>query len=343
MSETTSRTIPWLPIAGGGALLVGAVVLVLGITSASGAASDREEAESAAADQQSAVAAARRDLSDAVTALENAQAEGSQARADLQTAEATLEDTGATLAAVDSALEGLLDQIPAFVISASDLTAGAAAVVPGIEDLVAQRRSQVEAILAGDYREFNDLRSAYLEPAGTVAQELDDLATQFEGLPAVPLSEPYEYLGSSLEGSVPDEPQELDPPTGPAVITVELPGEIPCDPWGDGGCRYSWIAQFVESNWLDVTIDRIGIRYRRGSGYCTIGVAGESASEREWDDVNITVSANGTDSTSGSLVIDPSDECWPVRGGELLLRWEGTDGEGNRLSGRATAPLENPG
>jgi hypothetical protein len=340
MRRSKNRSTPWLPIVGAMAFLAGAAVLVLGLVSLSGATADREDAEATAADRRSVVEDARGDLSDAEAALSEARAEGIEARTDLQDAEATLEDTRAAAANAQYTLEDLRSRVPGFVAAAGDLTANAAALMPGIEDLASRLSAQAEAILGGDHPGFNELRAAYLDSAVAVAGELDALAGRFDDLPEMPI--PFRYDGSPLESDAPDELQTLDPPTGPAVITVELPDVIPCEPWGDGGCHYSWRAEFVESNWLAVTITKIGVRYRRGRYYCTIGYSGESTYEREWDEVDLWVPPGGSESEAGSLFIDPDNECWPIRGGELLIRWEGTDAEGNRRSGRGTASLESP-
>jgi len=343
MSPTPNRTVPWLPIGAAAVFLVAVVVLVLGLTSASGATSDRQDAESAVTVQRSAVEAAQRELSGAEAALQDARSDAADSRSNLDAVGVSLEEA---LSAKDVA-EALLSEIrvraPAFVSSAGEAIEHVEATTFELLELAAQQGSMIEAILAGDYRRSNDLYAAYLEPASAVAGDLNDLAARFDAFPDVPISDPEGYSGAAVRGRAPDDSLDLDPPTGPAVITVELPAEIPCTPRGDGGCQYAWTAEFIESNWLGVTIDRIGIRYRRGNMYCTIGYSDESVYEREWDDVLIRVTPNGTATTSNNLTMDPGDPCWPVRGGELLFRWEGTDAEGHRLSGRATAPLEPPG
>ena len=54
------------------------------------------------------------------------------------------------------------------------------------------------------------------------------------------------------------------------------------------------------------------------------------------------VPANGSDTYRRGIYLDRDGSCSYEIGGELLVRWEGTDAEGNRISGRATAPLEQP-
>jgi hypothetical protein len=157
-----------------------------------------------------------------------------------------------------------------------------------------------------------------------------------ESLPQISIGDPYQYDGPMVEPRVATEPLALDPPTGPAVVAVELPDQVGCSAWGNEGCHYQWTAKFVESNWLDATITRIGVRYRGGGGYCTVGGS-------EWHDVSVTVDANGDGTWSGALHVDRDAECRPVIGGDLLVNWKGTDADDNSLSGRATADLENPG
>jgi hypothetical protein len=309
-------------------VLIGLTVMVSGVVLALGARSDREDSEAAVAQQQGAVALAGQELTAAESDLEAAREDGAVAAAELSDSEAQRADTKATL-------EVARMEIPAFVAAVDAASASAAEVRSAIGELPAQGRTQVEALIALDYVAFNALRAQYAELTTSVAGQLDGYSSQMESLPHVSISNPYQYDGPTEEARVPTEPVALDPPTGAAVIAVELPDQLACDAWGNAGCHYQWTARFVESNWLDVTITRIGVRYRGGGGYCT-GVGSE------WVDVTLNVDANGDAGWSDQLHVDRDSECRPVIGGDLLVRWEGTDAEGNDLSGRITADLERP-
>ncbi len=329
MNSAPGRRISWLPIVGGAAVLIGFAVVVSGGMLALGARSDREDAEAAVAQQQGAVAVAEREFTATESDLEATKQDGAAAAAELSDSEAQRADTKATL-------DNLRMEILAFVGAVADAAASAADLHAAISELPALRRAQIEAFIALDYAAFNLLRLQYVEPTTLVAGQLEEFSSQMGSLPQVSISNPYQYDGPMVEARVPTEPAALDPPTGRAVIAVELPDQLACVPWGNAGCRYSWTARFVESNWLGVTITRIGVRYRGGGGYCIVG-------ESEWVDVSVNVDANGDATWSKQWSVDRDSECRPVIGGDLLFRWEGTDADGNDLSGRITADLERPG
>ena len=328
MNSAPDRHVPWLPILGGAVVLIGLAVILSGGMLASGARSDREDAEAAVAQQQGAVAVAEQELTAAEDDLEATKQDGAAAAAELSDSEAQRAETTATL-------DNMAMEIPAFVGAVADATASAADLHTAISELPALRRAQIEALLALDYAAFNPLRLQYVEPTTSVDGQLEEFSSQMESLPQISISNPYQYDGPMLEARVPTEPAALDPPTGRAVIAVELPEQLACVSWGNAGCNYNWTARFVESNWLGVTITRIGVRYRGGGGYCTVGGS-------EWVDVSVNVDANGDATWPGQLSVDRDGECRPVIGGDLLFRWEGTDADGNDFSGRITADLERP-
>ena len=329
MNDTTDRRILWLPIVGGPAALIGLAAMVLGGVLVLGARSDREDAEAAVARQQEAIALAEQELTTAEHDLEAADEDSAVAAGELGESEAQRSDTKA-------ALDLLRTELPAFVAAVAGVAESAGDVHPAIFEVVAQRRAQLETLLADDYAAFNALRLQYVEPATSVAGQLEGFSSQMESLPRISIGDPYQYDGPMVEPRAATEPVALDPPTGPAVVAVELPDQLGCNAWGNEGCHYQWTAKFVESNWLEATITRIGVRYRGGGGYCTVGGS-------EWNDVTVTVDANGDATWSGELHVDRDHECRPVIGGDLLVNWKGTDADGNGLSGRATADLENPG
>lgn len=329
MNSAPGRRIPWLPIVGGAAVLVGLAAMVVGGMLALGARSDRDDAEAAVAQQQGAVAVAEQELTAARSDLEAAKQDGAAAATELSDSEARRADTKATR-------DNLRMEIPVFVGAAADAAAGAADLHAATRELPALQRAQIEALIALDYAAFNSLRLHYVESITLVAGQLEQFSSQMGSLPQVAISDPYQYDGPMVGARVPTEPVALDPPTGGAVIAVELPDQLACVSWGNAGCRYSWTARFVESNWLGVTIARIGVRYRGGGGYCTVGGS-------EWVDVSVNIDANGDATWPGQLSVDRDAECRPVIGGDLLFRWEGTDADGNDFSGRITADLERPG
>jgi hypothetical protein len=127
------------------------------------------------------------------------------------------------------------------------------------------------------------------------------------------------------------------PPTGRAIIEATAGEEIPCTPWGNGGCRYEWTIVFTESNWLDVTIERLAVRYdERGGRSYWVSVDGE------WRDVTIRVPAGGTERYSGWVRTDADGDMHNIMGGKVKLRFRGTDAEGNSISGSVSAILVRP-
>lgn len=327
MSTSSERFGSRLLMAGAVIAVAGIGVGVAGLLSASTAESNLREAELAVTEASSHVAEAEADLEAADLAKESAD----QGTRDADTALAAAEADRNRARAVLSTLE---DEAPTYVDAAGELLASATETEFAAAQLVEMRRSQIEALDTADYADFNDRRQAYVGPAADVAIQLADFFTQVENLPELALPDPYRYDGPASEAMATREPVPLDPPTGPAVVAMTLPEQVPCVSWGNGGCNYSWKATIEESNWLEVTITRIGVRYRGGGGYCVIG--------GEWDDVSRVIEANGRTTWSGSLIEDRNGECAPVLGGDLLVRWEGTDAEGNSLSGRATADLAPP-
>ena len=307
--------------------VAGIAVAVAGFLAASAAASDLSDAEVAVAQIADEIAEAEKGLAEAESARETADADASEVTAQLAAAEDERSRARAMLNAV-------ADGAPVLVEAATDLLASAGDTQTALTGLVDLRNAQVEALLASDYSGFNDLSKSYVDPAAAATARLAAFFTQVEDLPAASLRDPYRYEGPAGDAMVASEPVPLDPPTGPAAVAMTLPEEVPCASWGNEGCSYSWTATIRESNWLQVTITRIGVRYRGGGGYCVVG--------DEWSDVSRLVEANGSTTWSGSLIEDRDGECAPIIGGDVLVRWEGTDGEGNTLSGRATADLASP-
>lgn len=307
--------------------LAGLATVVTGYLAASRAESARLDAERAVAAVEEEIAEAEADLAEAAAAREAASRDEAQANAELAAAEDERIRLRAELETLEDRVPGLVDAVATFVAQAEQ----ARTAVAGLVDL---RTGQAEALAAGDYSAFNDRMRAYAEPAGNVAAQVADFFIVAESLPVVTLRDPYRYDGPSGEAMVLGDPVPLDPPTGPAVVVMTLPEQIACQPWGNSGCRYSWEATIEASNWLEVTITRIGVRYRGGGGYCVVG--------DEWEDVTRSISPNGSTTWSAWLTEDRDGECAPVLGGDLLVRWEATDAEGNDLSGRATADLAAP-
>ena len=99
----------------------------------------------------------------------------------------------------------------------------------------------------------------------------------------------------------------------------------------------AWTVTFTETNWLDVTIERVAVRYdERGGRSYWISVDGE------WRDVSFTVPAGGTDTYSGWVRTDDDDDMRNIMGGKLKFRYRGTDAEGNAISGSVNAVLVRP-
>lgn len=327
MSQTRTSSRSWVLIVGLVLAVAGIATAVTGFLSASAAETDRIDAERAVAAVEEAIGGAEADLADAEATLEATHEAKDEATAELAATEEERDRLRAELTTLEN-------QAPDFVAATTDLLATAGETEAAVAALVARRRAQAEALAGDDFATFNDRLANYAQPAAQAAAQLTGFFSQAEGLPAVNLRDPYRYDGPPGEEMGTSEPARLEPPSGPAQVEMTLPEQVACTPFGNGGCKYSWEAKITESNWLEVTITRIGVRYRGGGGYCVVG--------DEWSDVTRVVPADGNTTWSGSLIEDRDGECAPVLGGDLLVRWEGTDAEGHSLSGRATADLASP-
>ena len=201
---------------------------------------------------------------------------------------------------------------------------------PWSEALADQRDSQVEALLADEYTTLTALRLESVELTQELIGNAEALSTQMEDLPTIPMNDPYTYSGRTIDARMPADPVPLDPPTGPAVMTVELPELIGCVPWGSDGCKYRWTATFAESNWLDVAINQVSVRYRSPSrsSYCYF--------TPDWVDVEIDVPAGGSDTWSRSFLGRPRLEVSPRVGRQPVAAVE----RGRR---RGPQPVRRPG
>lgn len=333
------RGLGW--VIGAAVLAAGAAAFaVVSFLSLSSARRDRDEA-------LEALAAAEQEVADTRDALSDATAERITSRGDLTDAEAAV--AGAEQALGDAEHREFLQEVaeqqagvagPRLLEAAAAYPDLAAAVVAAIEDHLATaedladvRADQAEAVAAGHYRTFNTLQARYNALVDDYNEEGDAVAAAMAALPA------FDYRGVASSEPPPAPTHvtvidgDLDPPTGPARIEGSFPESIPCTPRSDG-CRWNWEITFTETNALTVIIERLGIRYTDRRGAVWVSQSGE------WRDVSIIIPALGTktwDSWVQSL--DPDSE-GNLQGATLQVRWEGTDGEGNSITGRARVSLE---
>jgi len=132
-----------------------------------------------------------------------------------------------------------------------------------------------------------------------------------------------------------DTPLPTPTPSGPAVIVATIPEAIPCTPWGEDGCKWSFAVTFTETNGISATVERIGQLYTdvRGVGW----VVGAS----EWFDRSIQIRAKGTGQyTSWVRTKHGTDP--DLRGATARISYSGHDAKGNPFSGSVTAILAAP-
>jgi hypothetical protein len=127
-------------------------------------------------------------------------------------------------------------------------------------------------------------------------------------------------------------PVPTETPSGPAAIEASIPDPIPCSPWGEDGCKWTYAVKFNETNGVAATIERIGQRYRDTGG--TVWVVGAD----EWFDRVIKIRPRGSGVYSTWVRTkhgDPPD----LRGGRVTISWSGQDAKGNHFSGSISATL----
>ena len=329
----------WL--VGAGVLVAGAAAFaVFAYLSLSSARTDRDEMGTAVAEAEARAEVAISDRDDGVAARSAAAADLQAAGQELTAAEEAVADaeqqqsqleTAQRQAGVEEA--GLRAAAALYHGTAEDVVAAIGDHLEIAGRLVGLREEQAGAVAAGHYRTFNSLQDGYNALVGDFNEQSETVAAALAALPAFG----YRDLASSVTPTAPtavtalDTP--LDPPTGPARVVGSFPDSIPCTPRSEG-CRWSWEITFTETNTLAVTIERLGIRYTDRRGSVWVSQSGE------WRTVSIVVPPLGTrtwDSWVQSL--DPDSE-GNLQGATLQVRWEGTDAEGNSISGRARVTLE---
>ena len=314
-----------------------AVVAFLSLSAA------RDERDAAAAD----LAALETELAGAQEARERAIADRTAAERELRDAEARVTRAGAALTDAEqreSELEARRQEAeaaePGLLAAAGEYPDAAAAAIGAVEahldtasEMAELRSLQAEAAAEGSYRTYNTLQGRYNALVDAFNGQGDAVAAAVDALPS------FRYRGVASSEPPPAAAHAtvnetvLDPPTGPARIEGTFPESIPCTRRGDG-CRWYWEITFTETNALWVTIDRLGIRYTDRRGTTWVSQSGE------WRSVTIGVPPLGSarwDSWVQSL--DPDSE-GNLQGATLQVRWEGTDAEGNAISGRARVTLE---
>ncbi len=341
-TEPRQTTPTWLSAVAIAALVVGAVVAMLGLSSAAEANEDRDTASAEAATQRQLVTDAEQDLADLRLDLENAQAQVTETATILVEQESARDEATVRLSTAEQLLQETTAEIPerraeaqAFVEASSPLVDAAFVYFATCQRLLELRIDQEAEALDRDYRSFNRLQDQYDDLTEVANVELEAMAEVVAALPS--LTGARALAGPSTERLAASE-VSLAPPTGRARIEASTTADpIPCTPYSGNGCRYNWEVTFTQTNWLQVTIDRVAIRYYVRSGrsywYSTSG---------EWRDVSIIIPAGGTASYDGSVRTAEDDDMRLIIGGRLTFRYRGTDADGNSISGQVTVRLERP-
>ncbi len=339
-TEPRQTTPTWLSAVAIAALVVGAVVAMLGLSSAADANEDRDTASAEAATQRQLVTDAEQDLADLRLHLENAQAQVTETATILVEQESARDEATVRLSTAEQLLQETTAEIPerraeaqAFVEASSPFVDAAFAYFATCQRLLELRIDQEAEALDRDYRSFNRLQGQYNDLTEVANVELEVIGNFVAALPS--LTGVNALAGPSTERLAASE-VSLDPPTGRARIQASTTADpIPCTPYSGNGCRYNWEVTFTQTNWLQVTIDRVAIRYyeRGGRSYW-------SSTSGEWRDVTIIIPAGGTASYDNS--IDTTATSKQIMGGRLNFRYQGTDADGNSISGRVTVSLERP-
>lgn len=283
---------------------------------------DAEAARDAAAVDRAAAGDDLREANRRVVAAE-------QALADAEERESEFEADARQAAA---AHQGLLDAAAAFPAAGADVLAAVEEHLATAAELAELRAQQAEAVAGGRYRTYNTLQDRYNRLVDDFNEQADAVRAAVDALPSFV----YRGVDSAVVPPAPvgleEQDTELDPPTGPARVVGSLPDTIPCTPRSDG-CRWTWEITFTETNALGVVIDRIGYRYIDTRGSVWILESGE------WRDVTVRLAANGTASWDTWVqTLNPAERP-NLQGGTVRVRWEGTDAEGNRITGSASARL----
>jgi len=324
MRVRPDQTTPtWLAVVAMAVLVVGAVIAILGLSSAA-EASDNRDAASA----------------DLRLELESAQAQVPQATTTLLQQESARDEATVRLSTTEQLLQETTQEIPrrqaeaqAFVDASSPLVDAAFSYFAMCQRLLELRLEQEAEALDGDYRSFNRLQGQYDDLTEAANAELDAMDVVVAALPS--LTGVNALPGLSTERFSASE-VALDPPTGRAQIEASSTADpLPCTPFSGDGCRYDWEVTFAETNWLGVTIDRVAIRYyvRGGRSYWF-------STSGEWRDVTILIPAGGTASYDNSINTTATSN--QIMGGRLNFRYQGTDADGNSISGRVSVSLERP-
>jgi uncharacterized protein YraI len=120
------------------------------------------------------------------------------------------------------------------------------------------------------------------------------------------------------------------PFTAPAGVVGSMPGSFPCHPQSANRCRWDYAINFQELNGTPATIERMQIQYIDPGGGVWVG----AGSDQGWRSRRLYLPANGT--TQYASWVRSSE----LRGGTLVINWEGHDALGNYFSGGTTAYLE---
>jgi hypothetical protein len=129
-------------------------------------------------------------------------------------------------------------------------------------------------------------------------------------------------------------PTPTPPPTGPANVVASMPDSIPCQPWGENGCRWEYTATFTETEGVSATIEWLKRVHtdRNGTGWSS-----------DWDGFAKTIHIPGGGSSSySSWVRTKADDEPDLRGGTLVISFSGHDANGFSFFGSVSTTLAWP-
>ena len=279
----------------------------------------------AAAEQ--ALAIVRVTLTSAIDSRKTAEARVVDAEEVLGTAESALAEADATRARTEGA-------VLAFYSAAADVVARATEVIASDDRFLHLRREQQAFALAGEYAEVTRLDEELSALTGLVNPQLDGLSAVFTDLPQPELGPGNDPPLAALL-LLASSPVFIDPPTGPAEVTATIPDLIECIPAGRNGCDYRVTVTFEESNTLEATVERVGIRWierARNSWWI--------ARDGEFEAVEIVIPADGVWTQTVFIFVDADSRHRRIMGGRVRIRFNGTDAESNKFKGELTARLE---
>lgn len=174
----------------------------------------------------------------------------------------------------------------------------------------------------------NDTERSATIPTGTVVPVLgydaveDWIYIEYEGLRGW-IQARFNRISGDLNSL------SAGPFTAPAGVVGSMPESFPCHPQSANRCRWDYVINFQELNGTPATIERMQVQYIDPGGGVWVG----AGSDQGWRDRRLYLPANGT--TQYSSWVRSS----ALRGGTVVINWEGHDALGNTFNGGTSAHL----